>query len=196
MVLAVWVPEWVLDEDRRTLRVGETLAEWLTFTEVQRLPHVAPVRVQSIRGLARPLPRWAGTEDGHHPVSISVDGATLYWDAPRPADGSVELTGVVSLNNIDAPDGFPVTRGVIRRVRMEWQATGTGTAGQRVPPPPPGASSHYEEVPVSYLPGFDGGPGAGFRHAPAAVSPQALRWSGCLVDLEPSVPVASIGETP
>lgn len=154
MLLSVWVAEWVLDEDRRTLGVGETLTEWLTFTDVERLPHVAPECVQTIRGLARPLPRWPGTEDGHHPVSISVDGATLYWDAPRPVDGPVELAGVVSLNNIDAPDGFPVTRGVIRRVRMEWQATGTGTDGQ------------------------------------------ALRWSGCLVDLEPDTPVASTGETP
>jgi hypothetical protein len=188
------VAEWVLDEDRRTLGVGETLAEWLTFTEVERLPQVAPDRVQTIRGLARPLPRWPGTEDGHHPVSISVDGATLYWDAPRPVDGPVELAGVVSLNNIDAPDGFPVTRGVIRRVRMEWQATGTGTDGQRVSLP--GAAIHYEDVPVSYLPGYDDGPGPGFRLTPAAIAAQALRWSGCLVDLDPDTPEASTGETP
>lgn len=195
MVLTVWVAEWVLDEDRRTLGVGDTLSEWLTLEEVERLPHVPPERVQSIRGLARPLPRWPGTEDGHHPVSISVDGATLYWDAPRPVDGSVELTGVVSLNNIDAPDGFPVTRGAIRRVRMEWQATGTGTDGKRVSLPP-GAASHYEDVPVSYLPGYDDGPGPGFPLDPAAISAQALRWSGCLVDVEPDAPVASTGETP
>lgn len=195
MLLTVWVPAWVLDEDLRTLRVGDALAEWLTVTEVERLAHVPPEHLQTIRGVARPLPPWPGTEDGHHPVAISVAGATLYWDAPRPVDGSVELTGVVSLNNIDAPDGFPVTRGVIRRVRMEWRATGTGTSGQRVPPPP-GASSHYEEVPVSYLPRYDDGPGPGFPHAPAAISAQALRWSGCLVDLDPDAPVPSATGTP
>lgn len=128
-------------------------------------------------------------------MSISVDGATLCWDAPRPVDGSVELTGVVSLNNIDAPDGFPVTTGIIRRVRMEWQATGTGTDGQPMSLPPD-ARSHYEDVPVSYLPGYDAGPGPGFPHAPAAISAQALRWSGCLVDLDPFAPVASAHEMP
>jgi len=191
MVLSVWVAEWILDQDRRTLSVGETLAEWLTFTEVEGLPHVPPGQLQTIRGVARALPRWPGTEDGRHPVSISVDGATLYWDAPRPVDGPMEITGVVFLNNTDAPDGFPVTRGVIRRVRMEWQATGTETNGQRVPPPP-GASIHYEDVPVSYLPGYDDEPG--FPHAPAAISAQALRWSGCLVDLEPDAPVPSASQ--
>ena len=105
-----------------------------------------------------------------------------------------EITGVVSLNNIDAPDGFPATRGVIRRVRMEWQATGTGTDGQRVSLP--GAASHYEEVPVGYLPGYDDGPGPGFPRAPAAISAQALRWSGCLVDLDTGAPVASAHEMP
>ena len=155
MVLTLRVAEWVLDEDRRTLSVGETLTEWLTFTEVDRLPHVPADRVQTIRGVARALPRWPGTEDGRHPVSVSVGAATLYWDAPRPADGPVETTGVVSLNNTDAPDGFPVTRGVIRRVRTERQATGTTPDGTPLP---------------------------------------ALRWSGCLVDLDPDAPETSTGE--
>lgn len=194
MPLSVWVAEWVLDEDRRTLRVGDTLSEWLTLEEVERLPHAPPECVQSIRGVARALPPWPGTEDGRHPVSVSVAGATLYWDAPRPVDGPVEITGVVSLNNVDAPDDFPATRGVIRRVRMEWRATGTGTDGQRVSLP--GAAIHYEEVPVSYLPGYDDGPGPGFPHAPAATAAQALRWSGCLVDLDPGAPVTSVPEMP
>lgn len=56
MVLSVWVAERVPDEDRRTLRVGDTLAEWLALTEVERLPHVPPERVQLIRGVARALP--------------------------------------------------------------------------------------------------------------------------------------------
>lgn len=72
MVLTVWVAEWVLDEDRRTLGVGDTLSEWLTLEGVERLPHVPPERVQSICGRARALPPWPGTEDGRHPVSISV----------------------------------------------------------------------------------------------------------------------------
>lgn len=107
----------------------------------------------------------------------------------------MEITGVVSLNTIDAPDGFPATSGVIRRVRMVWQATGTGTDGQRVSRPP-GAASHYEDVPVSYLPGYDDGPGPGFPLAPAAISAQALRWSGCLVDLGPDAPVPSARQEP
>ena len=155
MVLSVWVAEWILDEDRRTVRVDDALTEWLTFIEVERLPHVPAGQLQTLRGVARDLPRWPGTEDGRHPVSISVDGATLYWDAPRPVDGSVEITGVVFLNNIDAPDGFPVTRGVIRRVRMERQAPGTAPDGTPLP---------------------------------------ALRWSGCLVDLEPDAPVPSASQ--
>jgi len=184
MLLTVWVAEWVLDEDRRTLRVGDALAEWLTVTEFERLAHVPPEQLQTIRGVARAIPPWPGTEGGHHPVSITVAGATLYWDAPRPVDGSVELTGVVSLNNIDAPDGFPVTRGVIRRVRMEWQATGTA----------PGVTPRYEDVPVSYLPDYDSGPPVGLPGTSTATSLRALRWSGCLVDLEPDAPVPPAGQ--
>jgi len=36
----------------------------------------------------------------------------LYWDTPQPVVGPVEVTGSVSTNNVDAPDGFPDTTGV------------------------------------------------------------------------------------
>jgi hypothetical protein len=33
----------------------------------------------------------------------------------------IDVVGSISSNNVDAPDGFPDVRGVIRRVRTEWQ---------------------------------------------------------------------------
>ena len=173
MILSVWVAEWVLDEDRRTLRVDDPFRSWLTFTDADRPGHGPPERRQTIQGIAQSLPPWPGVEDGRHPVAITVGGATLYWDAPRPVDGAIEVSGSVSSNNVDAPDGFPDAHGVIRRVRMEWQpvdASGTG----RPSAPGTDARARYEDVQVSYLPGHDVDPNL----------PRALRWTGCLIDLD------------
>ena len=63
---------------------------------------------------------------GRHPTIVDSDGAAIYWDAPRPVAGPVDVTGVVSANNVDAPDGFPMTAGVVTRVRMSRQDCRSG----------------------------------------------------------------------
>lgn len=164
MIVSVWAVEWYLDEDRRVLAVGDAITSWMTFEDAEQ--HPAPgERLQTVRGVARALPRWPGAEDGRHPVAIDVPGGTFYWDAPERVEGAIEVTGSISFNNVDAPDRFPVTHGVVRRVRMEWQecVERDGRAG-----PSPQAEPRYEDVSASWFPPDD----------------RPERWTGCLVDLD------------
>lgn len=170
MILSVWVPAWCLDEERRVIAVGERFSSWMTFEEAP-LPDSdgdGHHGVQTLRAVARPIPRWGG-ERGPHPVALELDGAVLYWDAARPASGLVEVAGTVTFNNAAAPEGFPDTEGVLRRIRMRWAPTHGDARYTR-----------YEDVERSYLPGWDDVPPA----AVARTSPVRLRWSGCLIDLE------------
>jgi hypothetical protein len=148
VLLSVRIPEWELESDGRILRVGDEVRFWLTFQEFERSTPPAE-QVSVIQGVALPLPRWPGAEFGRHPVQINIDGGTLYWDAPEPVAGPVEVAGSVGTNNVDAPDGFPETAGVLRRVRMEWQDLvmnpDGGWRGK-------GAGTRYEEVPTTYFP--------------------------------------------
>ena len=73
----------------------------------------------------------------------------LYWEAPDPVEGPVEVIGMVGTNNIDAPDGFPETTGVVRRIRMEWRdyLMGSDKSWREV-----SGGLRYEEVPATYFP--------------------------------------------
>lgn len=148
MLLTVEVPEWELEEGGRVLSVGDNAEFWLTFEEAERRAP-ATERINVIRGIAVPLPTWPGGEFGRHPVRIDVEGGALYWDAPEQVTGPIEVAGTISTNNVDAPEGFPETSGVLRRVRMVWndfvisqegvwRSTGEGTG--------------YEEVTSTYFP--------------------------------------------
>jgi len=147
VIVTLRIPDWELDEERRALRVGDVFSTWLTFTASERCGGPAEL-VQEIRGTARPLPTWAGAELGRHPAQIDVDGGALYWDAPDPVAGAVNVVGTVSSNNVDAPDGFPRTSGVVRRVRMEWREFVMSPDGSWRPT---SDEAHYEEVAASYL---------------------------------------------
>ena len=184
MIVSVWVVEWYLDEDRRVLQVGDTISSWLTFEDAERLQLRPDERLQSVRGVARALPRWLGAEDGRHPVAVDIDGGgTLYWDAPERVEGAIEITGTISLNNTDAPDGFPTTDGVVRRVRMEWQEYEFAGDGSRLQPSP-GTHPLYEDVLASYLPTFDDSPTRSIAHGDERRDVSSLRWKGCLIDLD------------
>jgi hypothetical protein len=182
VILSVWVVEWYLDEDRRVLQVGDTISSWLTIEDSERLQLRPHERLQGVRGVARALPRWRGAEDGRHPVAVDIDGGTLYWDAPERVEGTVEVTGTISLNNVDAPDGFPTTDGVVRRVRMEWQEYEFAGDGSRLRPTP-GTHPLYEDVLVSYLPTPDDSPTRSIAHGDERRDVSSLRWAGCLIDL-------------
>jgi hypothetical protein len=150
-MLTVRVPEWELEDSRRILSVGDQLRAWLTFQEAERWPSPAE-RINVIEGTALPLSAWPGAERGRHPVQINLDGGALYWDAPHPVAGALEVTGTVSTNNVDAPDGFPDTSGVLRRLRMEWQdfIKSTDRVWHNT-----GESARYEEVTTTYFPTSD-----------------------------------------
>ncbi len=62
-----------------------------------------------------------GADLHRHPVRLDIGAAAAYWDAPAPMTGPVEVNGYLELNRIDAPDDFPSTIGIIRRVRMQWR---------------------------------------------------------------------------
>jgi hypothetical protein len=183
VIVSVWVVEWYLDEDRRVLQVGDTISSWLTFEDAERLQLRPQERLHTIRGIARALPRWPGTEDGRHPVAIELDGGTLYWDAPERLEGTIEVTGTISLNNTDAPDGFPTTHGVVRRVRMEWQEFEFAQGGSR-PGPKMGTHPFYEDVLASYLPTFDDSPTRSIADRDDGRDVSSLRWTGCLIDMD------------
>lgn len=176
VILTVWVARWQLDEDRWVVAVGEEISFWLTFEESERWPRPAE-QIHVIRGVARPLPCWPGAEFGRHPVQIDVDGVALYWDAPGPVSGVVEVAGSVSSNTIDTPDGFPMARGVVRRVRMErrefvhdgQRRWGYADDGAR-----------YEQVEASYFPIQEAE--AGDPDVPPGI--RKAQWTGVLIDLE------------
>ena len=147
MLLTVEVPEWELEESGRVLSVGDQAQFWLTFEEAGRRP--ATERVSVIRGVAVPLPTWPGAEFGRHPVRIDVEGGALYWDAPEQVTGPIDVAGTISTNNVDAPEGFPETSGVVRRVRMVWADFVIGPEGVWLST---GEGTRYEEVTSTYFP--------------------------------------------
>ena len=175
MNLRVRVQAWELEEDGRVLTTGDEISSWLTFREAE--PSSASAEpVQVIRGVASGLPNWPGAELGRHPVQIYIDGALLYWDAPEPLEGEIEVSGTVSTNTVDAPEGFPATRFTVRRVQMEWQDLphwGGGVWGNE------NGLARYEEVEETYLPAHEAE-----AEAEAAVDATQTRWTGVLMDVK------------
>jgi hypothetical protein len=148
VILTVQVAAWELEEDGRVLRVGDDFSSWLTFHAADATS-TSVQDVQVILGSARPLPSWPGEGLVVHPVQIDLVGGALYWEAPDPIEGPVEVIGTVCTNNIDAPDGFPETTGVVRRIRMEWRdyVMGSDKSWRDV-----SGGLRYEEVPATYFP--------------------------------------------
>lgn len=172
MVLTVEVSDWELEESGRIVRVGDDVRLWLIFEEAARsVPGTQ--RASRLRGRAVPLESWPGAEFGRHPTRIDVEGGAVYWDAPEPVSGPIEAVGTIRSNTVDAPDGFPGTSAVVRRLRMVWDDVVVGTDGDPVV-----AATRYEEVASTYVPR---------RRAPARSAGEAAidrRWAGVLMDLE------------
>ena len=97
---------------------------------------------------------------------IDVGPAALYWDAPEPVQGDVQLVGVVRRNTVDAPAGLPVSRSTVRRVRMDRRDFGQTAARTWEPV---NAKAGYEDVAASYLPVNDLRPEASI----------VTTWAGC-----------------
>ena len=174
MVLTVHVPAWQLEEELAVLSVGDTLDTWLRLEE-SSWPGHPPERIHRLSGVARAIPSWDGAGLGTHPTAIVSGDATVHWDAPRPVTGPVEVVGVVSTTDIDAPDGFPTTRGVVLRARMEWQHYRLGE--DRVRRLVVGLS-RYEDVRSTYLPPPEP------DRPPARPGTIEAVWAGVLVDLD------------
>jgi hypothetical protein len=121
VTLKVWVADWQLEEDMRIVSIGDEVAFPLTFQDAERSPRTAEL-TQAIDGIARPLPASPASNAASRPVRIDVDGAALYWSPPTAVEGPVHVEGAVVSNAGEEDwDGFPATRGIVRRVRMEWR---------------------------------------------------------------------------
>ncbi len=171
MRVNVFVPGWVLVEDMWVVTVGDALDCWLTFEEAGRWA-VPLERLHRVEGIAASLPGWPGRERDRYPVRIDVGGAALYWDAPTDVQGRVGPVGHVEFNNVDAPEGFPQTRGIVRAVRMEWRDYVSDNGVEWVPADD---RAQYGRVEASTVPfGDDQPPMRGRRTV----------WTGVLLDLE------------
>jgi hypothetical protein len=138
---------WQLEEDSRVIAVGDEVSFSLVLEEVAA--ETSDAGVETVRGNARALPSWPSAQGGRHPVRIDVGGGAVYFGAPTPIEGPVEVVGRVVSDDVDWPEATPATRGVVRRVRMEWSERvqyAPGTWGGTSTPP------RYEDVPATYLP--------------------------------------------
>ncbi|QFQ31524.2 hypothetical protein EEW87_016065 [Janibacter melonis] len=170
MVLPVRIPDWIIEGDGWHVARGAVLQMWLTFSEESRY-HLPPPGVVGLRATATPLSPWPGAELGRHPTRLDADGACIYWDAPSPVAGVVSVRGGLEGHAMDAPEGFPMAAGVVRRVRDLWGGWSEGEVARAVvvgedvdvsrPPP-----THV--VTPGVIPGRD----------------DRGSWSGALVDLE------------
>lgn len=105
-------------------------------------------------------------------MRVDLGAAVLYWDAPTPVEGPIDIRGVIRHNNVDAPNGFPETVGVVSRVRMEWRTfNGDGFGGFEVTKEP----AQYEKVDTSYLPNWPDMDGT---------EPMVTLWTGLLLDID------------
>ena len=176
MLLTVEVPRWQLEESGRVLSIGDHVKSWLTFEEAQRRAPEAG-RYNLIHGCAVPLGPWPGAEFGRHPTRIDVEGGALYWDAPQRVAGRLDVAGTISTNNVDAPEGFPETSGVVRRVRMVWSDFNKSpkegvwlSAGEE---------PSYEDARSTYIPEAEAKP-----HTPLLAGSRKTRWTAALIDLD------------
>jgi hypothetical protein len=179
VLLTVRVSDWELESSARVLNVDDEHRCWLTFQEVEPSAS-SEAGIAVIRGVAVALPTWPGQEFGRHPVRIDVDNGAFYWDAPEPVTGEVEVRGTVSTNDVDAPDGFPETTGVIRRLRMVWHDVVMGPQGKWIWT---SEGPRHEEVASTYLPAHERWPPV---RTPRETAPDTKEtwWTGVLMDLE------------
>jgi hypothetical protein len=168
--LTVFAESWQLEENGDTLHVGQAVDWWLTFHDASWWPQEPEAHVQRLRALGRPFDG-PGMQKNRVPTELTASGAFLYWDAPRPADGDLELLGSIHRDvGVTTPDDFPSTHGVIRRLRMESYLYHLTARGWE----PIDNSVTYDEVNQTYLP-----------RACLTPEPGRPRWTGVLVDLQP-----------
>jgi hypothetical protein len=150
VILKVHISSWELEEDRWVLRLGDEVGFWMFLREAD--PSTATREdMQEIRGHARPAP-WdeVEVEVGRHPVRVDVGPAALYWEAPEPVSGEVQVVGAIRRDAVDAPPGFPDTRAVVRRIRMEWTPYARLSSGEWAPDA--AERPHYVDVAKSFFP--------------------------------------------
>lgn len=126
-LLTVHVSGWEVECCLEPPEVGATVDWTLSFTD--GTDAVDAEQLVTLAATATPLDDWEGATLGRSPVRLDVGHAALHWEASAPVSGACTLVGSVYLaHHGEAPEDFPETRGVVRRLRL------AGTLYEERPP--------------------------------------------------------------
>ncbi len=176
MHLKVHCVEWRLGDRGHGFAVGDRFSDWLMLSED---PQDWPAEcLTTFEALVTPLPAWEGLPVGLHAHRLDIGPVVAYWESPtKVGPGPTSLTGVLSVDTYRSPPEWPITEGVVTRVRTEHRWYVRDGSGVWVPE---SADARYEVVTESGC----------WDHEPVPAPDQARRevWTGVLldVDIQPS----------
>ena len=151
MPLPVVVPGWEIECCLEPPSVGD-LVEWpLQFVERENPEGAPDPTLVALQAVATPLPDWEGATEERWPVRLDLPGGSFYWDAPKEVEaGPVELRGYLLLvRHGDAPDDFPETTGIVRRVQVSATRYAQSEPGVSFWPSIDPPDVHYRDVPTA-----------------------------------------------
>jgi hypothetical protein len=169
ITLTAHIKTYLLEEDGRRLHVGEVVECCLIYSHE---PDGMVRPATALSGLKADATPW--TWEHHfldqHPTRLTIGPAILYWGAPEPTVGEVELNGTISWadSGYEVPEDLPANVATIERLRMETWTYRTQATGGSVPV----GMGRLSDVQVTDLPQRVLGPG---QDSPI--------WSGVVVDL-------------
>ena len=118
MLLPVFVESWQIECCWEPLRIGQQVNWRLKFVEQRRF-EAEPEQQVVLTAHAEPF-SWENGEQGMANIRLNMGAAVLYWWAPEFTAGAVTVVGSVwEDHHAGLPEDFPVTAGVIRRLRVE-----------------------------------------------------------------------------
>jgi len=119
VLLPVFVSSWQMECCGTPFKLGEQ-AQWrLLFVDAGRSGS-EPVEHHGELTAHAELFSWDLGEPGRTDIRLTAGAAILYWSAADAIAGMVTLTGGVHEDHhADVPEDFPITTGVVRRIRVE-----------------------------------------------------------------------------
>jgi len=119
VLLPVFVSSWQMECCGTPFKLGEHLQWRLRFVEAGRSDSGPVEHHVELTAHAEPFSRDLG-EVGRTDTRLTAGAAVLYWSAAGAVAGAVILTGGVHEDHhAGVPEDFPVTTGMVRRIRVE-----------------------------------------------------------------------------